>query len=210
LKLDNDVVGYIEALRDTCTDKSVTPHINHCTDGVYYSDYGTWFGDFVSGQSLLLQGFPEYFSEIIAADPANSGGVVRYPVNWSATTGDGNQPYLFTDAFTISKHCKNEDDEGFNCLDAATAWLNWSKTHYAQTASLGLDLTPVRPRYLGVSYEAFYTSLPSTVPAYGAAHYSFVSTESARAVPLDTLHFYANEDTQSAKLVHRVLESFTP
>jgi len=210
LKLDTNIVGYIESLRDTCTDKTVTPHVNHCTDGVYYNDFPTWFADFVSGHSLLLQGFPEYFSSIIEADPANSPTVTRTPTDWSAVLGDGSLPYMFTDAFTISKNCQNPDEEGFNCLDAAVAWLNWSKTHYAETASLGLDLTPVRPRYLGVSYEPFYTSIPSSVPTYGQDHYAFCHSETARSAPLDTLHFWTNEDSQSNKLAQRVLDGFTP
>jgi len=207
LKLDRESVRDVTKLDNTCTDKTVHPHTNLCEDGTYYNDFSTWFGHLIDGTSVLLMGFPEYFSEILAADPANTNPVapVRRPTAASAIMGDGNQPYLFTDAFVISKNCVNNDDDGFDCLNAAVAWLNWQRTNYAQKISLGKDLSPVRPRFLAVAQNPFYSSSEFTaLPTFAKNHYNFVHGEANRATPLETLHFYANEDTQGAKLRDRI------
>jgi len=211
--LDPDDVSNVKRLRNTCTDKSVHPHINHCADGAYYHDPTSWFSEFSSGKSLILQGFPEYFSEILASDNANVNAPTHVPGTFSAITGNGDQPYMFADAFVMSKqNCRVAlEDDGFDCQAAATAWLNWSKTNYARIASLGLDLSPVRPRFLAVAYEPFWTSSAVTsLPAFAKNHYNFEYSEVSRAKPLDTLHFMQNNDDQSTKLYNKIIANFDP
>jgi len=210
VRLNRQAVRDLNALDNTCTDKTVHPHTNLCEDGTYYNDFSTWFGHLIDGTSVVLMGFPEYFSEIMAADPANTNPVAptRRPVASSAILGDGNQPYLFTDAFVISKECRHNEDDDFDCLAAATAWLNWQKDNYAQSISLGKDLSPQRPRFLAVAQNPFYSSSNpdfNSLPGFAQAHYNFAHSEATRATPLETLHFYANEDTQGAALRSAIL-----
>jgi len=211
--IDSPTVGNIKRLRNTCTDR--TQDTNYCTDGTYYNDPTLWFTQFATGGSLLLQGFPEYLSSILAADPLNTdvNNPAHVPFSYTALTGDGNTPYIFTDAFVISKeNCKNvADEDGWNCISAATAFFNWSKLNYARIASLGLDLSPVRPRFLTLAYEPFYSSAAvAALPAFARTHYAFEYEEVARSTPLETLHFWANEVNQGTELNNRVIANFDP
>jgi len=200
--LDSTVVGYLQELRDRCT--NTVTGVNKCMSGDYYGNSAAWFTELIEGKSLIVNGFPEYFSRLIELDPANTDVThpTRYPHVQSAVVGNGNLPFLFTDAFVMSKNCiDHTDTDGFNCEQVAVAWLNWSKTHYVQTTSLGKDLSPQRPRFLAASYEPFWTSSGVTsLPSYATTHYAAIHSESARATPLETLHFWDNSNTQADAL----------
>jgi len=204
--LNNTVVGYIQELRDRCT--NVVTGVNDCMSGQYYGNPDFWFTEFLQGKSLVLNGFPEYFSSIIELDPANTDVThpTRYPGTFSGITGNGNQPYLFTDAFAMSANCQNVvESDGFNCETVAVAWMNWSKTHYVQTSSLGKDLSPVRPRFLAASYLPFWNSSDVTsLPAYATDHYAAVHSDNGRATPLETMDFWTNSDTQANALYESI------
>jgi hypothetical protein len=200
--LNSSVVGYLQQLRDRCT--NIVTGANKCMSGDYYGNPENWFTEFIQGKSLVLNGFPEYFSRIIALDPANTDvtNPSRVPSTFSGVIGNGDLPFLFTDAFAMSVNCLDVTDaDGFNCQTVSVAWMNWSKTHYTQTSSLGKDLSPQRPRFLATAYDPFWTSSDVTsLPSYATTHYAKVHTDSARATPLETLHFWDNSNTQADAL----------
>jgi len=202
-QIDADVVNNIKALRDACTDHM---HINHCVDGFFYLHSGQWFSDFVNGGTLVLQGFPEYASEILSianSDPMNPNKL--HTVS-PALVGNGDQPFLFTDAWVISKANCDSD-----CQSTAAIFLNWQRQNWASLISLGQDLVPVRPRFLAVAYQPFYSSdAVDALPQFARNYYHFYNSEINRAVALDTIKFWDSEADQSAALESLITVGYSP
>jgi len=188
------VVQDLQDLRDTCVDTLTTPHSNPCVEGTYYSSFTRWFGDFNTFRSVVLYGFPEYFAEIKARAPMNAE-----PGIYPALMGDGNKPYTFTDAFVLSK-----ENCGADCTEAAIAWLNWQKVNHLTITSLGLDVTPPTPRYLAVSNADLYGTSGFQAHAAYATFYGFQQN----AVPLNTLMYLQNDDSQYAALSAEILDNY--
>jgi len=196
-------VSNLLALRDYCHDAA--HHNNDCTDGDFYNNPDLWFTNFANGGSLVLQGFPEYTSEILEranADPLNP---TKLHSIGSATVGAGNKPFLFTDAWVISKSNCDSD-----CMSTAQIFLNWQRKHWAQYISLGKDLSPQRPRFLAVANQRFYTEDLCDLPDWASDYYHTFNSEINKAVSLDTTHFWDNEDSQSATLEGLVLTGYSP
>jgi len=201
-QIDNGVVSNIIALRDSC-DKD---HNNDCVDGGFYNDPEMWFTKFVNGESLVVQGFPEYTSEILKIANANPNNPTRLHHAAPALVGAGNKPFLFTDAWVISRTNCDAD-----CQGTAKIFLNWQRTHWATLISLGKDLTPVRPRFLAVAYQPFYSSDEMCdLPDFASDYYAFFNHEINRAVALDTVRFWDNEDSQSATLEGLITVGYHP
>jgi len=137
----------------TCADQSDSTH-NDCLSGILYSNQNYWFEQLITGKSVLLQGFSTYISNIIQLGGSLDGMTIT-----TATLGTGSQPYLFTDAFVLSK--SNCPDDG--CVDAAALFMNWQRLEGQIGINLGKDLNPPTPRYLLSSNENFYTD-PRTSP----------------------------------------------
>jgi len=207
--IDTSVISNLKTLRDNCVDSSDSTH-NPCANCEYYNSPGSWFSDFASARNtVLLQGFPEYFSTIIATDPRNTDvtNPVAFPYSGFAIAGDGDRPYLFTDAFIISKsNCAGDT----TCMSNVQSFLRWSKDNYAQIASLGLDLNPVRPRFLAVANREFWHSDEVlNLPFYGRDHYAKVLTSIMRGVGLETLHFWQNNTAQENVLLTDVYTGYS-
>jgi hypothetical protein len=202
--IDQHITDTMVELRDSCAD--TTAHTNHCTDQGYYFDFDLWFGDFNSGKSLTLQGFPEYTSEIIEAANVDPYNPTRLPTVASATMGEGNRPFLFVDAWVISRtNCDGD------CMSTAKIFLNWQRENWAQLITLGKDLSPSRPRFLSIAFEPFYSSDDfDELPNFGKDYYSFFHQEIARARDLNTIRFWDNEETQSALIKSLVTDGYTP
>jgi len=202
-QIDMGVVNNIKALRDSCTDGQ---HTNRCVNGHYYAHPDQWFQDFVTGQNLVLQGFPEYTSEILEQANADPNNPTRLHTVSAALVGNGDKPYLFTDAWVMSKTNCDAD-----CRTTASVFLNWQRRNWAQLISLGHDLNPVRPRFLAVAYQPFYTSDEvDALPQFAQEYYHFSNHEINRAVALDTAHFWDTEADQSATLESLITVGFTP
>jgi len=192
--IDMTVVNNLKAVRDSCAESST---VNHCMDGVYY--YNTdkvWFTALTTGHSLLLQGFPEYFSELLALNNANVNAPTNIPTVASTVLGAGSRPYLYMDAFVISR--TNCD---LLCQLTARVFLNWQRTNWAQLITLGQDLTPKRPRFLSIAYEPFYYSEEvEALPGFAKDAYQYFHYEISRARGLDTLHYWDKQDAQASVL----------
>lgn len=202
--LDNHVVSNIIALRNSCA----KDHVNHCMDSEFYFNAHGWFTQFVNDESLVLQGFPEYTSEIleIKEDSSSSPNFHKKLRVAPALVGQGDRPYLFTDAWVISKANCDAD-----CQSTAKIFLNWQRLNWAQLITLGADLTPQRPRYLAIAYQPFYNSDDLSALAHQAQdYYLFFNQEINRAVSQDTMKFWDNEDSQSASLQQLVSVGYTP
>jgi len=190
--IDQDIVDNIKVLRDSCVDGPA----NHCMDGTYYFTPSQWFGDLVSGHSLLIQGFPEYFAELLALNNVNVNAPTIVPTVASATIGAGSRPYLFADTFVISKSNCDSD-----CLGTAKIFLNWQRTNWAQLITLGKDLTPNKPRFLSIAYEPFYYSEDvDDLPGFAKDFYQFAHYEISRARGLNTFRYWDKQDAQAAVL----------
>jgi len=206
---DLSVVNNIQAMRDACVSVEAGNNVNHCTDGVFYFEPDVWFGDFAAGNALVLQGFPEYTSDILAAantDPLHPTRL--HYVSPAAVGGNSgsNKPFLFTDAWVISRTNCDSD-----CMTTATTFLNWQRTKWASMISLGKDLSPVRPRFLAVAYDPFYSSSDVTaLPAFAQSYYNFYHNEILRARSLDTARFWDNEVSQSATLEQLITVGYNP
>jgi len=202
--IDMNVINNLVYLRDACHD--IPNHDNNCVDTDYYYDPNLWFGDFVNGKSLVLQGFPEYTSDILKLANADPNNPTRIHNVGPAVVGNGNKPFLFTDAWVISRtNCDND------CQSTAQIFLSWQRKHWAPQISLGLDLVPVRPRFLAVAWEPFYTSDEvGDLPDFAQKYYAFFNHEINRAVSLDTTHFWDNEASQSATIESLVTVGYTP
>jgi len=203
--IDSSIIADLVALRDQCNNTKHSGTVNKCTDCTYYNNFTDWFDDFASGKILTLQGFPEYFSDILATNNVDVNNPTIVPFTGPAIAGAGDRPYAFTDAFVLSTaNCGSGA-----CLSAVTAWLNWQRTNYAQIASLGLDLSPVRPRFLAVANGDFYYSNDVyDLPLFARDHYAFTSQQISKAIPLETLHFWANEATASQVIANQVLQGY--
>lgn len=156
---------------------------------------------FASGGSLVLQGFPEYTSEILAIANADPMHPTKLHTPGPAVVGNGDQPFLFTDSWVISKtNCEAD------CLTTVKIFLTWQQQNWAELISLGADLTPQRPRFLAVAYQPFYTSpAVDALPQFAKNYYHFFNGEINRAVHLNTLQFWDNEDSQGALLESLIL-----
>lgn len=202
-QIDMGVVNNIKALRDACTDHM---HINHCVDGFFYLHAAQWFSDFVNGGTLVLQGFPEYASEILEAANADPNNPTRLHTVSPALVGNGDQPFLFTDAWVISKANCDTD-----CQSTTAIFLNWQRQNWASLISLGQDLVPVRPRFLAVAYQPFYSSAEvNALPQFARNYYHFYNSEINRAVALDTIKFWETEADQSAALESLITVGYSP
>jgi hypothetical protein len=192
--LDTGVVNTLKALRDSCVDRLSTPHKNPCLDGTYYNDYGRYFGDFVSGRALILQGFPEYLSTILALNPT-------VPTITTAPIGDGEHNYVYTNGFVTSKsNCLHD------CLGTAIAWMNWQKINHGLITSLGMDLTPRRPRYLMWSWKPFY-NLPQVRQHSQYAKYWDMQN---KGIAIETAHILETQDAQYNALKAQIIDGYTP
>jgi len=192
--LDSDAVSVLTYLRDVCVDRTSTPHSNPCLDGTYYNDYGRYFGDFVSRRAVTLQGFPEYLSNLLALDST-------VPTITTAHLGDGDKNFVYTNGFVTSKsNCRHD------CHATAVEWLNWQKVNHGLITSLGLDLTPPRPRYLMWSWRPFY-NLPQVrhYPPY-AQYWGYQK----KAIAIDTIHILGTQDAQYNALKAAVVDGYTP
>jgi hypothetical protein len=194
--LDSDAVGVLTFLRDVCVDRvtSAPTNTNPCLDGTYYNDYGRYFGDFVADRTVILQGFPEYLSNLLQLDS-------RVPVITTAHLGDGNKNFVYTNGFiTSSSNC------GYDCHATAVEWLNWQKINHGLITSLGLDLSPPTPRYLMWSWAPFY-KLPQVKvhSAYG----QFWRMQKA-GVAIETLHILETQDDQEDALRAALTDGYTP
>jgi len=193
--LDPDVVATLTYLRDVCVDTLTTPHTNPCVDETYFFNTDNrYYGDFASGRSVVLQGFPEYLSNILDLNPT-------VPVVSTAHLGDGNANFLYTNGFVVSKsNC------GHSCHGPMIAWLNWSKVNHGLITSLGLDLTPQRPRYLLWSWAPFY-ELPQ-VKAY--SHYKKFWHMQRNSIAQEMKHLLSTEADQHAALNAALIDGYTP
>jgi len=201
--IDMGVVNNIIALRDSCLDNMNT---NRCTNGHYYLHPEQWYQDFVTNQSLVLQGFPEYTSEILAQANHDVLNPTRLHTVSSALVGNGDEPFLFTDAWVISKSNCDTD-----CQSTAQIFLSWQKTNWASMISLGKDLSPVRPRFLAVAYQPFYSSTDvDALPLWAQKYYHFSNFEINRAVALDTYRYWATEANQAATVESLITVGYDP
>jgi len=201
-QIDMGVVNNVKTLRDACD----LSHSNPCVDGTFYNDPDTWFNNFVSGGSLVLQGFPEYTSEILKRANADPNNPTKLHHVQSALVGQYNEPFLFTDAWVISKANCDSD-----CMTTANIFLNWQRENWASLISLGKDLSPVRPRFLTVAYQPFYFSLDMfLLPLFAQEYYQYFNFQSARAVGLDTTNFWDTEASQTATLESLITVGYTP
>jgi len=193
--LDSDVVSTLQYLRDTCVDRSTSPHSNPCVDSTYFFNTDDrYFGDFSSGRMIVLQGFPEYVSNILAENPT-------VPYISTAHLGSDNENFIYTNGFVISKsNCDHQ------CMGTAITWLNWSKVNHGLITSLGLDLVPPRPRYLLWSWQPFY-QLPQ-VTAYPLYHKFW--TWQRKAQSQNILHLLDTQDAQQAALNAALIDGYTP
>jgi len=192
--LDADAVGMLTYLRDVCVDTLTMPHTNPCMDGTYYSNYERYFGDFVSERSVVLQGFPEYLSTILALDPT-------VPSITTAHLGDGDKNFVYTNGFVTSKaNC------GHDCHGTAVEWLNWQKINHGLITSLGLDLTPPRPRYLMWSWKPFYKLPQVTAYAQYAEYWKFQK----KGIAIETIHILETQEAQKDALEAAIKDGYTP
>jgi len=193
--LDSGVVSTLKFLRDSCVDRVSSPHKNPCLDGTYYNDYGRYFGDFINGRAVILQGFPEYYSTILSYNPSSPVTTV------TAHIGDGDKNFVYTNGFVVSKsRCQHD------CIGTAIAWMNWQKVNHGLITSLGLDLTPARPRYLMWSWKPFY-DLPQVK---SHAQYSKYWKWQKKGVPIEIEHILGTQDSQYNALAAQVLTGYTP
>jgi hypothetical protein len=130
----------------TCYDHD--SHTNPCLDNTFYFDFGAWFGAFLSGRSVMLQGFSTYLANL-----RDLGANLNDITVTSAALGTGSHGYLFTDAFVLSKGVCT----GSSCVDAAALWLNWQRLEGQILINLGKDLATPRPRYLVSANTNFYS-----------------------------------------------------
>jgi len=193
--LDEDVVSTLRFLRDACVDRRTTPHSNPCIDTTYYFNTdGRYFNDFVLGRTVTLHGFPEYLSNILDLG-------APMPTIITSPLGDGDENFIFTNGFVISKaNC------GSDCMNTAIAWLNWQKIHHGLITSLGMDLSPQRPRYLLWSWAPFY-ELPQ-VKSH-APYHAFWNMQK-KAIPLNTVELLPTQDAQFPALQAALLDGYTP
>jgi len=182
-------------LRDVCEDNLTNPHSNPCIDTTYFFNTGNrHYSDFANGRNIVFQGFSNDLSNILELNPT-------MPVLTTAHLGDGNEEFIYTNGFVISKaNCDH------SCLITATSWLNWSKANHALITSLGLDLTPQRPRYLLMSWAPFY-DLPQT-KAYHPYHKMWKMQRNGQAQNID--HLLDTQDAQFAALSAALLDGYTP
>jgi len=173
------VASGLAELLATCVDTAT--NTNPCLDGTYYNDFDLWFSNLVNGNSLMIQGFSSYISNLRAY------GITADQVQMvSAALGSGTHPYLFTDAFVLSAtNCVS------GCVDAAALWMNWQRLEAQIIINLGLDLTPPAPRYLESANRNFYTD-PRTAP-YAATYNKLWNVDGSGSLnvarPLNTQHF---------------------
>jgi len=201
---DVTVVNNIKQLRDACTDHA--NHVNYCVDGTFYGNPDQWFDNFVAGGTVVLQGFPEYTSEILKRANADPMHPTRLHTASTAWVGDGDTPFIFTDAWVISRTNCDSD-----CQTTANIFLNWQRNNWAELISLGADLTPQRPRFLTVAYQPFYTSTDVyNLPRFARNYYHFFNQQVNRGDHLNTNKFWDNEDSQSATLESLITTGFTP
>jgi hypothetical protein len=190
--LNQEIVGYVRDMRDTCVDKLTNPHSNPCVEGTYYVDFDRYFGDLVNGRAVVLQGFPEYLSTILALNST-------MPHITPAKLGNGNKNFVFTNGFAISK--ANCDVE---CMVSALVWLNWQKANHARITSLGLDLSPPRPRYLMISWAPFYQTAATQAYSQYATYWSWQSAGKA----LQILNLESTQDAQYAALTAALITDY--
>jgi len=145
--LTPSVAEALAQLTATCADQA-NPSVNDCLNGNYYNHPNHWFNQLINGKSVLLQGFSTYIANILQL-----GGTLDGLHIATATLGTGSQPYLFTDAFVLSK--SNCPDDG--CVEAASLFMNWQRLEGQIGINLGYDVNPRTPRYLLSSNENFYT-----------------------------------------------------
>jgi len=201
-QIDQGVISNILALRDYCD----LNHNNDCTDGGYYNNPDEWFTEFANGGSLVLQGFPEYTSEILKRANTDPNNPTKLHYASTAWVGNGDKPFLFTDSWVISRANCDAD-----CVSTAKIFLNWQRQNWAELISLGKDLSPVTPRFLAVAYQPFYQSEEMCdLPDWANNYYQFFNQEINRAAALDTSRFWDNEDSQSATIESLVLTGYTP
>jgi len=202
-QIDTSVVNDVIALRDACHESN---NINHCTDGFFYIHSSQWFQDFVNGGTLVLQGFPEYSSDILAAANTDPNNPTKLHTVSTALVGSGTLPFLFTDAWVISKANCDSD-----CQSTAAIFLTWQKQNWASLISLGQDLSPVRPRFLAVALSSFYSSpAVDALPQFARDYYAFTQHEVNRATALDTIKFWDTEPAQSATLESLITVGYNP
>jgi len=200
--IDTHIVSNIIALRDSCAKDGN----NDCTDSDFYFGLHHWLETFVNEDSLVAQGFPEYTADILEianTDPLNP---TKKHVVAPALVGSGDRPYLFTDAWVISRtNCVGD------CLTTAEIFLAWQRTHWAQLITLGKDLSPVRPRYLAIAYQPFYSSPElHALPHFARDYFAFFNAEVNRAVAQDTNRFWDQQDAQAATLQSLITTGYTP
>jgi len=193
--LDMDVVATLRYLRDVCVDTLTTPHSNPCLDTTYFFNTDNrYYGDLATGRSIVLQGFPEYLSNLLDLNPT-------VPHVSTAHLGDGNSNFIYTNGFVISKpNCDH------SCMSTAKAWLNWAKVNHGLITSLGLDLTPQRPRYLLWSWAPFY-ELPQ-VRAY--SHFEKFWHWQRKSEAQNIKHLLDTQDAQYAALNAQLVDGYTP
>jgi len=173
----------LHQLLATCYD--VLTGTNPCLDSTFYFDFDTWFGNLVSGRSVMIQGFSSYISNLgLLGVNANNVQMISAPL------GSGTLPYLFTDAFVLSaSNCAS-----VACVEAAAVWMNWQRLDAQLIINLGLDLSPPTPRYLESANRNFYTN-PLTAP-YSFTYNKLWNTEGSGSLniarPLNTQHFTDN------------------
>jgi hypothetical protein len=193
--LDSDIVQTMKDFRDSCVDTLTTPHTNPCMDGTYYNNYGRFFGDLVNGRSAVLQGFPEYLSLILAANSSPVPTITTVPL------GDGNKNFVYTNGFVTSKsNCLSD------CLSTAVTFMNWQKVNHGLITSLGLDLSPNRPRYLMWSWAPFY-DMPA-VKAYN--QYKTYWKWQKKGIPIETVHILETEAAHHGALHAEITAGYTP
>jgi len=193
--LKTSVVNGLKDLRDLCVDNLSSPHKNPCVDGTYFNDFGRYLGDFYSGRAVTFLGYPEYLNDFLEHNPS------QFPTIVDAYMGDGQKAYAYTNGFAIS--AQNCDS---SCMSTAISWMNWQKSNHALITSLGLDLTPPRPRYLMESWKPFY-DLPE-VQAY--PQYKKFWKMQRKAIPLQHLNILQTQDAQYAALTNAIITGYTP
>jgi len=191
--LDTGVVDTLKALRDSCVDRLSTPHSNPCMDTTYYNDYGRYFGDFVDGRSVILQGFPEYLSTILALRPGAPASIT------TAKIGDGDKNFVYTNGFVVSKaNCAHD------CMGTAIAWMNWQKVNHGMITSLGLDLSPPRPRYLLWSWKPFYDLHQVKV----FPQYEKYWKMQKKGIPIEIEHILQTQNSQYNALKAQIVDGY--
>jgi hypothetical protein len=142
----------VETCKDIPASIAKGSTVNNCLNSVYYNNYTAWFGDFLTGRSVVLAGFSSHLSNILEFTGPGGPGSLEGLQIISAPYGAGSQGYMFTDAFVLS----NGNCAASGCVDAAALWMNWQMLEGQIIINLGRDLTPQRPRYLVSSNEKFY------------------------------------------------------